>query len=125
MTRLDCVIGTAAGMRSGLARAMHHARHRRAFGAELMDQPLMRNVLADLAVEAEAATTVAMRLAGATDRAGAATIGGRAAPAGAGRQQVLGVQARDRRTPRRRWNASAATATSRSPACRGSTARLR
>jgi putative acyl-CoA dehydrogenase len=50
-------------------RAIHHAQHRKAFGAYLIDQPLMRNVLADLAVEAEAATMLAMRMAGATDRA--------------------------------------------------------
>jgi putative acyl-CoA dehydrogenase len=56
-------------MRSGLARAIHHAAHRKAFGEYLIDQPLMRNVLADLAVEAEAATIVAMRMAGATDSA--------------------------------------------------------
>jgi putative acyl-CoA dehydrogenase len=69
MTRLDCVLGTAAGMRAGLRQALHHTAHRRAFGAELIDQPLMRNVLADLAVESEAATVLAMRLAAATDRA--------------------------------------------------------
>ncbi|TVL89529.1 acyl-CoA dehydrogenase family protein [Streptomyces sp. SAJ15] len=69
MTRLDCVIGSAAGMRAGLRQAMHHAEHRRAFGAELIDQPLMRNVLADLAIESEAATTLALRLATALDRA--------------------------------------------------------
>ncbi|KNB53777.1 acyl-CoA dehydrogenase family protein [Streptomyces caatingaensis] len=69
MTRLDCVIGAAAGMRAGLREALHHAEHRRAFGAELVDQPLMRNVLADLAVESEAATVLAMRLAAALDRA--------------------------------------------------------
>ncbi|WP_431773782.1 acyl-CoA dehydrogenase family protein [Streptomyces cucumeris] len=69
MTRLDCVIGSAAGMRTGLRQALHHAEHRRAFGAELIDQPLMRHVLADLAVESEAATTLAMRLAAALDRA--------------------------------------------------------
>ncbi len=68
MTRLDCVIGSAAGMRAGLRQALHHAAHRRAFGAELIDQPLMRNVLADLAVESEAATVLAMRLAAALDR---------------------------------------------------------
>ncbi|HEV8577652.1 MAG TPA: acyl-CoA dehydrogenase family protein [Thermoanaerobaculia bacterium] len=62
-TRLDCVIGSAAGMRWGTARAIHHAAHRRAFGKLLIDQPLMRNVLADLAVESEAATTAMMRLA--------------------------------------------------------------
>lgn len=69
MTRLDCVIGSAAGMRSALVQAAHHARHRAAFGKLLVDQPLMRNVLADLAVESEAATTAMMRLAGANDRA--------------------------------------------------------
>jgi putative acyl-CoA dehydrogenase len=69
MTRLDCVIGTAAGMRTGLVQAAHHARHRSAFGKALIDQPLMRNVLADLAVESEATTTAMMRLAGANDRA--------------------------------------------------------
>ncbi|MEV6668861.1 acyl-CoA dehydrogenase family protein [Streptomyces sp. NPDC051162] len=67
MTRLDCVIGSAAGMRAGLRQALHHTAHRRAFGAELIDQPLMRNVLADLAVESEAATVLAMRLAAALD----------------------------------------------------------
>ncbi|HEY7213017.1 MAG TPA: acyl-CoA dehydrogenase family protein [Thermoanaerobaculia bacterium] len=66
-TRLDCVIGAAAGMRWGTARAIHHAAHRRAFGKRLVDQPLMRNVLADLAVESEAATTAMMRLARAYD----------------------------------------------------------
>jgi putative acyl-CoA dehydrogenase len=69
MTRLDCVIGSASGMRSALVQAAHHARHRSAFGKLLIDQPLMRNVLADLAVESEAATTAMMRLAGANDRA--------------------------------------------------------
>ncbi|MEY2503535.1 MAG: putative acyl-CoA dehydrogenase, partial [Verrucomicrobiota bacterium] len=59
----------ATSMRTGLTRAIYHAEHRKAFGAYLIDQPLMRNVLADLAVEAEAATMVAMRMAGATDRA--------------------------------------------------------
>ncbi|MGP4003839.1 acyl-CoA dehydrogenase family protein [Streptomyces sp. 8N706] len=68
VTRLDCVIGSAAGMRAGLRQALHHTAHRQAFGAELIDQPLMRNVLADLAVESEAATLLAMRLATAVDR---------------------------------------------------------
>jgi putative acyl-CoA dehydrogenase len=67
--RMDITLGSAASMRIGLAHAIHHAEHRRAFGRDLVDQPLMRNVLADLAVEAEAATLVAMRMAGATDRA--------------------------------------------------------
>ncbi|HKT82682.1 MAG TPA: acyl-CoA dehydrogenase family protein [Solirubrobacterales bacterium] len=69
MTRLDCVIGSASGMRTALLHAAHHARHRAAFGKLLIDQPLMRNVLADLAVESEAATTAMVRLAGANDRA--------------------------------------------------------
>jgi putative acyl-CoA dehydrogenase len=69
MTRLDCVIGAAAGMRLGVVQAVHHATHRQAFGDYLIDTPLMNNVLADLAVESEAATMVTMRLAGATDRA--------------------------------------------------------
>ena len=69
MTRLDCVIGTAMGMRTALVQATHHARHRSAFGKALIDQPLMRNVLADLAVESEATTTAMLRLAGANDRA--------------------------------------------------------
>lgn len=68
MTRLDCVTGSAAGMRAGLRQALHHTAHRRVFGAELIDQPLMRNVLADLAVESEAATALALRLAAALDR---------------------------------------------------------
>src|SRR5579875_363717 len=71
MTRLDCVISSATSMRAGVAQAAHHARHRVAFGAPLADQPLMANVLADLAVEAEAAAAVTFRLAGATDRAAA------------------------------------------------------
>ncbi|HJQ42010.1 MAG TPA: acyl-CoA dehydrogenase family protein [Jatrophihabitantaceae bacterium] len=69
MTRLDCALAAAGGMRYGLANAVHHATHRSVFGLKLIDQPAMVNVLADLAVESEAATTVAMRLAGAVDRA--------------------------------------------------------
>jgi putative acyl-CoA dehydrogenase len=69
-TRLDCVIGGAAGMRAGVVNATHHAAHRSAFGKPLIDQPLMRNVLADLCVESEAATALAMRLARAYDEAG-------------------------------------------------------
>jgi putative acyl-CoA dehydrogenase len=69
LTRLDCTLGSATSMRMGLARAIHHAQHRRAFGEYLIDQPLMQNVIADLAVEAEAATMLAMRMAGATDAA--------------------------------------------------------
>jgi putative acyl-CoA dehydrogenase len=67
-TRLDCVIGSAAGMRQATAQAIHHATYRRAFGKALIDQPLMQAVLADLALESEAATAFAMRLAAAADR---------------------------------------------------------
>ncbi|HEY2020388.1 isovaleryl-CoA dehydrogenase [Paraburkholderia sp.] len=62
-TRLDCVIGSAALMRAALVQAIHHARHRSAFGRHLAEQPLMRNVLADLALESEAATVLFMRVA--------------------------------------------------------------
>jgi putative acyl-CoA dehydrogenase len=68
-TRLDCVIGAAGGMRAAVAQATWHAVHRSAFGARLADQPLMVNVLADLAIESEAATAVALRLARAYDEA--------------------------------------------------------
>jgi putative acyl-CoA dehydrogenase len=68
-TRLDCVIGSAAGMRSGVVSALHHTAHRSAFGKLLIEQPLMRNVLADLCVESEATTALAMRLARAYDEA--------------------------------------------------------
>ncbi|MGN6613098.1 MAG: acyl-CoA dehydrogenase family protein [Angustibacter sp.] len=73
-TRLDCVLGSAATMRQALVRATHHARHRHAFGAALVDQPLMRAVLADLALESEAATTLGLRLAASVD-AGDTTFG--------------------------------------------------
>jgi putative acyl-CoA dehydrogenase len=66
-TRLDCVTGSTAGMRAGVAAAMWHAAHRSAFGKRLADQPLMRNVLADLAIESEAATALALRLSRAYD----------------------------------------------------------
>ncbi|GAA2840910.1 isovaleryl-CoA dehydrogenase [Crossiella cryophila] len=69
MTRLDCCLGAAAGMRAAVVQAVHHATHRWAFGKALVDQPLMATVLADLVVESEAATSLALRLAGATDRA--------------------------------------------------------
>jgi putative acyl-CoA dehydrogenase len=69
MTRLDCALMAAGGMRIGTAQALHHATHRHAFGKALVDQPAMANVLADLALDSEAATTVVMRIAGAVDRA--------------------------------------------------------
>jgi putative acyl-CoA dehydrogenase len=70
-TRLDCVIGAATGYRAGVAQALNHTAQRTAFGAELIDQPLMRNVLADLCVESEAATVSALRLARSYDEVAA------------------------------------------------------
>jgi len=67
MTRLDCVLGSAALQRAALAQAVHHATHRSAFGGPLRDKPLMAAVLADLALESEAATALAIRLAAAVD----------------------------------------------------------
>ncbi|UTA52621.1 acyl-CoA dehydrogenase family protein [Lysobacter soli] len=69
LTRLDCMLGAAAEMRMALAQAMHHTHHRMTFGKRLADHALMRNVLADLAIEAEAAIVLAMRVARAVDRA--------------------------------------------------------
>jgi len=68
-TRLDCAIGSSAGMRNAVGQAIHHAAHRSAFGKKLIDQPLMENVLADLCLESEAATASVMRLARAYDEA--------------------------------------------------------
>ena len=70
-TRLDCAVGAAAGMRAGVAAAINQTSHRSAFGNLLVEQPLMQNVLADLAVESEAATVAALRLARAYDEAAA------------------------------------------------------
>ncbi|MDP3856130.1 MAG: isovaleryl-CoA dehydrogenase [Stagnimonas sp.] len=67
LTRLDCMIGSASLMRQALVQALHHAQHRSAFGKKLIDQPLMRNVLADLALESEAAVALTMRVARAVD----------------------------------------------------------
>ena len=69
MTRLDCILGAASGTRTALNQAAHHVRYREAFGSRLIDKALMRNVIADLALESEAATTLALRVAGAADRA--------------------------------------------------------
>jgi putative acyl-CoA dehydrogenase len=69
MTRLDCVIGSTSLLRACVSQATHHARHRQAFGGYLVDKPLMRHVLADLAIESEAATALMVRLAAATDDA--------------------------------------------------------
>jgi len=68
-TRLDVAVGAAGAMREAVRFAVHHARHREAFGKRLIDQPLMQNVLADLAIETEAAVALSFRLARAFDRA--------------------------------------------------------
>ena len=67
MTRFDCMIGSSAGMRMAVSQAIDHCRQRKAFGAFLIDQPIMTAVLADLAIEAEAALTLTMRIARAID----------------------------------------------------------
>ncbi|MFF0221994.1 acyl-CoA dehydrogenase family protein [Streptomyces sp. NPDC004629] len=69
-TRIDCVLGSAGLMRQAVAQAVHHCTHREAFGGKLVDKPLMRNVLADLALESEAATALGLRLAAACDDGG-------------------------------------------------------
>ncbi|HKY16013.1 MAG TPA: isovaleryl-CoA dehydrogenase [Microthrixaceae bacterium] len=68
-TRLDCVVGSVGLMRQAVAQAGWHAAHRVAFGSDLIDKPLMQNVLADLEIEVEVATLMMMRLSGAFDRA--------------------------------------------------------
>ncbi len=94
-TRLDCVLGGGRRRRWGTAAAIHHCTHREAFGKRLAEQPLMRNVLADLAIESEAATVAAMRIARAFDQAHAGDQAAVefAAPRDAG-AQVLDLQAR-------------------------------
>jgi putative acyl-CoA dehydrogenase len=67
LTRLDCMTGSAGLMRQATVQALHHARHRKAFGKRLIEQPLMKNVLADLVLESEAATALALRVARAVD----------------------------------------------------------
>lgn len=118
-TRLDCVLGSAATMRAALTRAVHHTSYRQAFGATLVDQPLMRNVLTDLALESEAATLLGLRMAHALDE-------------GDTELTRLGVAVgkywvckRASPSSRRRWSASAAMAMSRSTAWPGCTARRR
>ena len=119
-TRLDCLLGATTGLRRGTLEAIHHARHRSAFGALLVDQPAMQNVLADLAIESEAATASAMRVARSYDEDDR-----RVPPVRDRGDEVLGLQARRRRTRPRRSSAWAATASSRTPGCRCSTATLR
>ncbi len=69
LTRLDCAVASAGLMRSGLAEAVHHSRHRQVFGKALVEQPLMQRVLADMALDVAGATALSMRLARAFDMA--------------------------------------------------------
>src|SRR5690554_2606069 len=68
MTRFDCMVGSSALMRQALTQAMHHCAHRRVGGKRLIEQPLMRNVLADLALESEAALALSLRVGHALDQ---------------------------------------------------------
>ena len=96
LTRVDCVIASAGMMRMALAQALHHARHRTVFQRKLADQPMMRTLLADMALEVEGATALMMRLCRSFDRAASdAARGGAGAAAHAG-GEVLGVQDRAR-----------------------------
>ena len=114
MTRLDCVLGSASLMRAALSEAAHHVAHRSAFGAPLAQQPLMQTVIADLALESEAATALALRLAGARRPRRAPRSCASPCP----RRSTWCASGRPRWSPRR-WNAWAATASSRIPGCRG------
>jgi putative acyl-CoA dehydrogenase len=89
LTRLDCALGTAGLMRQALTLAIHHTRERMAFGKRLAEQPLMRNVLADLALESEAATALALRLAQAVDRSEHGGDGQEAGTADHGHEAVM------------------------------------
>ncbi len=122
-TRLDCVTGTAGMMRQAVVQSMHHARHRKAFGALLIDQPLMQNVLADLAIESEAATVLAMRLARAFDsdlRPRDRSSAARSPP-----PPNSGFASAVANWPRKPWKFWAATATPRNCRWRASCARCR
>jgi putative acyl-CoA dehydrogenase len=123
-TRLDCVVGTAGIMRAALTHALHHARGRAAFGRKLAEQPLMQNVLADLALESEAATVFALRLARCFDHPGdpaQALLGRILTPAG---KYWLCKRGPALSAPRR-WKSWAATAMSRTARWRACTARRR
>ena len=94
LTRLDCAIASAGIMRMALAQALHHARHRTVFQKHLGDQPMMRAVLADMALEVEAATALVMRLARSFDLAADDAARGGAGPAAHAGGEILGVQDR-------------------------------
>ena len=125
-TRLDCVIGAATGYRAGVVQALNHTAHRSAFGADLIDQPLMRNVLADLCVESEAATVAGdapgprLRRGRRRRRRGRWSSAASPTPCSS-----TGSASARPPTPSSAWSASAATATSRSRGCPASTERPR
>jgi putative acyl-CoA dehydrogenase len=125
-TRLDCVIGSAGLMRAALVQAIHHARHRSAFGRLLADQPLMRNVLADLALESEAATVLFMRQTRGRLRPAPPTRLPSARGAASSRRPRSSGSASGRsNSPAKRWKSGAATATWRPGRWRGSIAKRR
>ena len=92
LTRLDCAVASAGLVRMGLALAHHHARHRSVFRKKLIDQPLMRSVLADLALEIEAMTALSLRLARSFDLAETDAHGGGVRPARHAGGQVRHLQ---------------------------------
>ena len=110
-TRLDCVLGSAGMMRQSLVQALHHARHRRAFGTLLIAQPLMQSVLADLAIESEAATALALRLARAFDSDAEAK---RCCAGRSPRPRSSGYASAAANSPPKPWRCWAATATPKS-----------
>ena len=129
-TRLDCVIGAAAGMRAAVVNATHHTAHRQAFGKLLIDQPLMRNVLADLCVESEASDRAGdaprARLRRSPRRRGrrrSTTATPSCSSAWPRRSASTGPASAPPTTASRRSSASAGPATSRSRGCRACTAR--
>ena len=110
-TRLDFAIGSSGLMRQALSQAIHHTTNRRAFQRGLIDLPIMRNVVADLAVESEAMMWMSMRLAAALDRS-RRTEAEALCRASARPWQSTGPASARRSSSRKRWNATAATATS-------------
>ena len=117
LTRLDCGLASTGFMRMALAQAVHDCRYRSVFQRHLYDQPMMRVVLSDLALEVEGAVALIMRLARAFDLA--ASDPREAAFAGfSRRRRSTGYARRRRASSMRPWNASAATATSRKASCR-------
>ena len=123
LTRLDFAIGSAGLMRQALTLALNHAQTRQGFGLALADQPMMTNILADLAIECEASTLMAFRVAQAIDAMqGAIRISG-TSRASRPRWPSSGTASARRRSSPRRSNVTAATGSSRRARWRGSTAR--